>query len=75
MICLLVHVLNKISLLPFMLTDVFLDVFIQYWQFRRGGVSFLEVVSSSHHVQYLCWYRFLVESVPSSRDVLRCCFE
>ena len=32
-------------------------------------------VGSSHHVQYLCWYRFLVESVPSSKDVVRCCFE
>ena len=49
--------------------------FFQSLPFRRGGVSFTEVVSSSHHVQYLCWYRFLVESVPSSRDVVRCCFE
>ena len=49
----------------FMLTDAFLDVFIQSWQFRRGVVSFAEVVSSGHHVQYLCCYRFLVESVPS----------
>ena len=31
--------------------------------------------SSSHHVQYLFWYRFLVDSVPSSRNVVRCCFE
>ena len=61
----MVHVLNKISsFLPFMLTDAFLDVFIQSWQFRRGVVSFAEVVSSGHHVQYLCWYRFLVESGP-----------
>ena len=45
------------------------------WQFRRGAISFAEVVSSGHHVQYLCWYRFLVESVSSSRDVVRCCFE
>ena len=73
-VCLLVHVLNKISLFLFILTDAFLDVFIQSWQFRRGGVSFAEVVSSGHHVQYLCWYRFLVESVPSSRDVVRCSF-
>ena len=48
---------------------------IQSWQFRLGTVSFAEVVSSGHHVQYLCWYRFLVESLPSSRDVVRCCFE
>ena len=75
-ICVLLHVLNRISpFLPFMLTDVFLDVFIQSWQFRRGVVSFAEVVSSGHHIQYLCWYRFLVECVPSSRDVLQCCFE
>ena len=53
-ICLTVHVLNKISLfLPFMLTYAFLDVFIQSWQFRRSAISFAEVVSSSHHVQYL----------------------
>ena len=66
-----VHVLNKISpLLPLRLTYAFLDVFIQSWQFRRGGVSFVEVVLSGHHVQFLCWYRFLVESVPYSRDVV-----
>ena len=63
------------SVFWFMLTDAFLGVFIQYWQFRRGGVSFSEVVSSGHHVQYLSWYRFLRESVLSSRDVVRCCFE
>ena len=75
-ICLMVHVLNKISpFLPFMLTDAFLGAFIQSWQFRRGAISFAEVVSSGHHIQYLCWYRFLVESVSSSRDVVRCCFE
>ena len=75
-ICLMVHALNKISqFLPFMLTDAFLVVFIQSWQFRRGAISFAEVVSFGHHVQYLCWYRFLVESVSSSRDVVRCCFE
>ena len=33
-------------------------------------VSFEEVVSSSYHVQYLCWYSFLMESVASSRDVV-----
>ena len=75
-ICLMVHGLNKISpFFPFMLTDAFLDVFIQSWQFRRGTISFAEVVLSGHHVQYFCWYRFLVESVSSSRDVVRCCFE
>ena len=30
--------------------------------------------SSSHHIHDLCWYRFLVKSVPSSRDVVRYCF-
>ena len=75
-ICLMVHVLNKISpFLPFMLTYVFLDVFIQPWQFRQDVISFVEVVSSGHHIQYLCWYGFLVESVASSRDVVQCCFE
>ena len=69
-------VLNKISyFFPFMLTDAFLDDFIQSWQFRRGAISFADVVSSGHHIQYLCWYRFLVESVSSSKDVVRCCFE
>ena len=61
---------TKCQFLPFMLTDAFLDVFIQSWQFRRGAISFAEVVSSGHHIQYLCWYRFLVESVSSSRDVV-----
>ena len=74
-ICLLLLVLNKISpFFPCMCADAFLDVFIQSWQFRRSGVSFPEVISTGHHFQYLCWYRFLVESVPSSRDVVRCCF-
>ena len=35
-----------------------------------GGVSFTQVISSVHHVQYLCWYMFLMESVASSRDVV-----
>ena len=65
----------SVLFLPFMLTDAFLDVFIQSRQFRRGAVSFAEVVSSGHHVQYLCWNRFLVESVPSSRDVVWCSVE
>ena len=38
------------------------------------GSFFAEVVSSGHHIQYLCCYRFLVDSVPSSMDVVRCCF-
>ena len=62
---------KSLHFLPLMLTDAFLNVFIQNWQFIRGGVSFAEVVSSGHHVQYLCWYMFLVESVPYSRDVVR----
>ena len=28
-----------------------------------------------HHVQYICWYRLLVDFVASSRDMVRCCFE
>ena len=60
-----VYWLNKISsLLPFVCVDAVLDVIIHSWQFRRGGVSFTEVIS------YLCWYRFLVETVSSSRDVV-----
>ena len=70
-ICLLVQGLNKIPpFLPFVCVDAVLDVIIQSWQFRRGGISFTEVISSCHHIQYLCWYRFLVESVSSSWDVV-----
>ena len=35
-----------------------------------GEVSFTEIISSVHHVHYLCWYRFLMESVTPSRDVV-----
>ena len=49
--------------------DAVLDVINQSWKFRQSGISFTEVISSCHHIQYLCWYRFLVESVSSSRDV------
>ena len=66
---------KSLHFFPFMLRDAFVDFFIQSRQFRRGAISFAEVVSSGHHVQYLCWYRFLVESVSSSRDMMRCCFE
>ena len=70
-ICLLVQGLDKISqFLPFVCVDAVLDVIIQSWQFRRGGISFMEVISSCHHIQYLCWYRFLMEFVSSSRDVV-----
>ena len=50
---------------------------MRFWMslFSLGAISFAEVVSSGHHVLYLCWYRLLVESVSSSRDVVRCCFE
>ena len=41
----LVHVLNQISQpFPFECTDVGLDVVIQSWQFRRGCISFMEVI-------------------------------
>ena len=70
-ICHLVQGLNKIS--PFLhcvCVDAVLDVIIQFWQFRRGAISFTKVISSCHHIQYLHWYRFLVESVSSNRDVV-----
>ena len=59
-ICLLVHGLNDIS--PFVLyvfTDAVLDVFIHSWQFFYRD----------NHVQYLCWYMPLMESMSSSMDV------
>ena len=65
-ICLLVYGLNEI---PFKYPDAVLDVFIKSWQFRQGGVSFTEVISG-HHIQYVCWYRFLMEFVSSSRYVV-----
>ena len=69
-ICLLVQGLNKISpFLSFVCVDAVLDVIIQSWQYRRCVISFTEVISSCHHIQYLCWYRFLVESVSYSMDV------
>ena len=75
-VCLLVHGFNKVpQFFPFVHTYTVLYVFIQSWQFRWGGVSFTEVISFVHHVQYLCWYRFIMESVTSSRDVVWCCFE
>ena len=75
-ICLLVQGLNYISLfLPFVCIDAVLDVILQSWQFRQGGVSFTEVISSCYHIQYLCWYMFLVESVSSSRHMVWRCFE
>ena len=39
--------------LPFVCVDAVLDVIIQSWQ----------AISSCHHIHYLCWYRFLMESV------------
>ena len=40
----------------------------------------LKVIASFSAMRFalqpiLCWYRFLVESVPSSGDVVLCCFE
>ena len=67
----LVQCLNKISpFLPFVCVDAVLHVIIQSWQFRPGGISFTDVISSCHLIQYLCWCRLLVDSVPSSRDVV-----
>ena len=63
-ISLLVQGINKISqFLPFVSVDTVLDVIIQSWQFKRGGVSFMDAISFCHHIQYFCWYRFLVESI------------
>ena len=39
------------------------------WDLFYGG----HLVLSSH--KYICWYRFFVESVSSSRDVVGRCFE
>ena len=39
---------------PFVCVDAVLDVIIQSWQFMQGGISFTEVISSCHHIQYLC---------------------
>ena len=44
---------SKVSpFLPFVCVDAVLHVIIQSWQFRRGGISFTEVISSCHHIQY-----------------------
>ena len=56
--------------LPIIPLMVLHSLVIQSWQFRQGGISFTEVISSCHHIQYLCWDRYLVESVSSSRDVV-----
>ena len=61
---------TKYQFFPFVCVVAVLDVIIQSWQFRRGGIPFTEVILSCQHIQYLCWYRFLVESVSSSRDVV-----
>ena len=44
-----------------------LCTYIRFWMslFNLG-----KVISSVHHVQYLCGYRFLIETVMSSRDVV-----
>ena len=56
--------------LHFVCEDAVLDVIIQSCQFRHSGVSFTEVISSCHHIQHICWYRFLVKSLSSGRDVV-----
>ena len=61
---------TKSQCLPFVCVDAVLDVIIQSCQFRLCVISFTEVTLSCHHIQYLCWYRFLVESGSSSRDVV-----
>ena len=67
-ICLLLQGLNKISkCLPFVCVNAVLDVIIQSWQFGRGVVSFTEVISSCHHIQYFCWYRFLILVEPDCK--------
>ena len=37
---------TKYQCLPFVCVDAVLDVIIQSWEFRRGGISFTEVISS-----------------------------
>ena len=61
---------TKSPFLSFVCVDAVRDVIIQSLQFRQGGISFTDVISSCHHIQYLCWYMFLVESVSSSNDVV-----
>ena len=58
------------NLLHFVCVDAVLDVIILSLQLRRDWISFTEVISSCHHIQYLCWNRLLVESVSSSGDVV-----
>ena len=76
-ICLLVHSLNTISQFwPFMYVDAFLDVFISLDSLGEAG-SLLRrssrlVITSSISADK-CY--FLVESVASSMDVVRCYFE
>ena len=40
-----------------------------------AGQARWDLFYGGHHIQYLCWYRFLVEFVSSSRDVGMWCVE
>ena len=64
---------TKSPCLAFVCVDAVLDVIIQSWQFRWD--LFYGSLLSCHHIQYLCWYRYFMEAVSSSRDVVGRCFE
>ena len=51
--------------LPFMGTNTFLDVYSILAVHARLGLF-----CGGQHVQYLCWYRFFMESMVSSMDVV-----
>ena len=66
-VCLLVHGFNQVSPFCRLCTQM------RFWMVLFNLGSSGEVGSllwSVHHVQYLCWYSFLMESVASSRDVV-----
>ena len=46
---------QNLSMFAFVCIDAVLDVIIQSWQFRRGGIPFSEVISvlSSHPISLL----------------------
>ena len=57
-----------------MCVDTFLDVIIKTWQFKRGGVSFAEVISACHVVDLplLCvsvegYDNPIIQSTPAKR--------
>ena len=67
---LLVHGFNKVSIFAVCAHRYDSGWIYSILAVQVRWVSFTEVILSVHHVQYLCWYRFLMESVASSRDVV-----